>query len=406
MHRNVLFANDTVPDTVFAALDGNRNYMLWKWLEERCVAPCDVMAIPHNTNLSWGFGFALETVEQQPYKDEDWKRRARFERLAEIYQIKGSSECGVGFGTTDEECRFEQRLPPCAKKGDTICVMDGSFVRGALKTGLGLRKTLGFNPFKLGFVGATDSHNAIPGATRESDYVGSIGIGDGSPALRLGRQIHRSPGGLTGVWATDNTRPALFSSMKARETFATSGTRIRVRLFGGFGLPMDLASRPDFVAMGYRFGVPMGGDLKRGKGTPRFLLWAGYDPESARLQRIQIVKGWYAPEGVSEAIYDVACSDGLRPDPKTHRCPDNGARVDISDCSYSGDKGAAALAATWEDPDFDPKRPAFYYVRVFENPTCRWSAWDSIRLGKAPPPIPSPVIQERAWSSPIWYDPA
>jgi len=406
MHRNVIFRNTHVPDTVFSSLNGPINIELWAWLETHCVKPCDVVAIPHNTNLSWGLAFALETIRGMKYTADDWRRRARYERLAEIFQIKGDSECGVGFGTTDEQCNYEQHLPPCTATRESLCVKEGSFVRSALKTGLGLERTLGFNPFKLGFIASTDTHNAIPGATSERGYPGSIGLADGTPETRLKNQLNRNPGGLAGLWATQNTRDALFDAMQNRETFGTSGTRIRVRLFGGWRLPANMHDRRDFVALGYRLGVPMGSDLKpRGDAkAPTFSVWAAYDPQSARLQKIQIIKGWAAEPGQpSEAIYDVVCSDGLTPNPDTHRCPDNGAKVDLADCSVTPGKGAEELATTWTDPDFDPKRPAFYYARVLEDPTCRWSTYDSIKLGRPVPPYPSPVQQERAWSSPIWY---
>ncbi len=408
MHRNVIFGSGNVPDTVFTALDGNQNTYLWEWLEKNCKGDCDVIAIPHNTNLSWGLAFALETVQGEPYTAADWKRRARYERLVEIHQIKGNSECAIGFGTSDEECGFEQLLKPCEKPGQARCVRETSMVRNALQSGMRLSKKFGFNPYKLGFIGSTDTHNAIPGAVKEDRYPGSIGLGDGTPELRLTQQLHRNPGGLAGVWATDNTREALFSSLKARETFGTSGPRIRVRFFGGFDLPDDMHASPDWIAQGYRLGVPMGGDLPRAKAgqSPAFTVWAAWDPESARLQRVQIIKGWYDGKESHEAIYDVACSDGLVADPKTHRCADNGAGVDLSDCSVTPGLGAKTLAATWRDPDFDPAQSAFYYVRVLENPTCRWSTWDSIRIGKPPPPFPSPTQKERAWSSPIWYEPA
>jgi hypothetical protein len=406
MHRNVIFRNAHVPDTVFSSLNGPVNTQLWAWLDKTCVKPCDVIAIPHNSNISWGLAFALETVKGMKYSTEDWKRRARYERLAEIFQIKGDSECGVGFGTTDEQCNYEQHFPPCTATKTDLCVKNGSFVRSALKTGLGLEKTLGFNPFKLGFIAGTDTHNAIPGATSEKGYPGSIGLADGTPETRLKNQLNRNPGGLAAVWATSNTRDSIFDALENREAFGTSGTRIRVRLFGGWNLPRDLHERRDFVALGYRLGVPMGSDLKpRGAAqAPTFAVWAAYDPQSARLQKIQIIKGWSAPDGQpSEQIYDVVCSDGITPDPHTHRCADNGAAVNLSDCSITPNKGADELATTWTDPDFDPKRPAFYYARVLEDPTCRWSTYDSIKLGRPVPPYPAPAQQERAWSSPIWY---
>jgi hypothetical protein len=408
LHRNVIYRNSFVPDHAESAVQARRNVELWKFLDANCTGRCEVMAIPHNANLSWGMSFALETQDHTPYAKEDWQRRAKYERLTEIFQIKGGSECGVGFGTTDEECGFNAMpYQPCTPDSKDRCYGDGSWVRNALKNGLKLKDKLGFNPFKLGFVASTDTHNAIPGAVEEKAFVGSIGLGDGSPEKRLANQLYRNPGGLAGIWAKANTRDALFDAMKRRETFGTSGPRIRVRLFGGWNLPGDLHRRADWVAQGYRLGVPMGGDLAKatGAGAPSFLVWAAADSQSAPLQRIQLVKGWVEGEATKEAIYDVVCSDGLTPDARTHRCPSNGAKVNLADCSYSKDKGAAELKTTWRDPDFDPKRAAFYYLRVFENPTCRWSAFDSIRLHRPIPPIPSPSQQERAWSSPIWYEP-
>jgi hypothetical protein len=408
LHRNVIFRNSDVPDHAESAVQARRNIELWKWLDKSCAGKCEVMAIPHNANLSWGMSFALETQDHTPYSVDDWRRRAKYERLTEIYQIKGISECGVGFGTNDEECGFNAMpYPPCTAEKRTQCYGDGSFVRNALKNGLLLRDRLGFNPFKLGFIASTDTHNATPGQVDEKTYVGSIGVGDGSPQRRLAAQLYRNPGGLAGVWAPENTRDALFDAMKRRETFGTSGPRIKVRLFGGWSLPPDLASRADFVGQGYKLGVPMGQDLpaKGRAGAPSFLVWAAADPQSAKLRRIQIIKGWSDGKATHEAIYDVSCSDGLVPDPRSHRCPSNGATVDLKDCSITAGKGAAELRTMWLDPEFDPKRPAFYYARVFENPSCRWSAWDALRIGRPVPPIPSPAQEERAWSSPIWYEP-
>ncbi len=407
MHRNVIYANEHVPDTVFTALDG-QNTKLWAWLEKACAGPCDVVAIPHNTNLSFGYQFALETPQGNPYTDEDFRRKSRFERLVEIYQSKGASECNALFGSTDEECGFEPfYLEPCPPHPTKACIGEGSFIRPALKTGLALQQRLGFNPFKLGFVGGSDNHNALAGVGGlEKNFPGSIGIGDDTPEKRLDQQLRRSPGAITGIWATANTRPALFASLKSRETFATSGPRIVVRVFAGWDLPADVHRRSDYAALGYRLGVPMGGDLPAhsGPGAPQLSIRASADPSSQRLSRIQVIKGWRGEPGKpNEAVYDVACSDRRAPDPATHRCPDNGARVDLSDCSTTPGKGAADLAVTWRDPDFDPNRPAFYYVRVLETPSCRWSTWDALRAHRPIPPFRSPVQEERAWTSPVWY---
>ena len=194
--------------------------------------------------------------------------------------------------------------------------------------------------------------------------------------------------------------------MRRRETFATSGPRIRVRFFGGSQLPKDVATAKDPVALGYSLGVPMGSVLpSTGTEPPNFFLWAARDPNSGWLQRAQVVKGWIEDGEAKEAVFDVVCSDGITPDPTTHRCADNGAAVNLTDCSVSRDKGAVELKASWSDPNFDPDQQAFYYARVLENPSCRWSTWDAIRLGIEPNPDLQAAQQERAWSSPIWYQP-
>jgi len=212
--------------------------------------------------------------------------------------------------------------------------------------------------------------------------------------------------GLAAVWAEQNTREAIYDAFRRRETFATSGPRIRVRFFGGFDLDASLLDDTDAVATAYASGVAMGGKLAARRDTsPRLLAWAIGDPASAPLQRLQIIKGWATGGQTFERVYDVACSGGTAPDPVTHRCDDNGAQVDTSDCSYSPRIGTTELKALWSDPDFDPGERAFYYVRVLENPTCRWSTWDAIRSGVDPRPDMPTTLQERAWSSPIWIEP-
>jgi hypothetical protein len=225
-----------------------------------------------------------------------------------------------------------------------------------------------------------------------------------------------NPGGLAGVWAESNTREDIFDALRRKETFATSGTRIRVRFFGGFGLVEGLEPGNAGVRQAYAQGVPMGGDLRRGAGArsprsagtggeaPRFLVWAAKDSASADLDRIQVIKGWIAEGGAEEAIYDVVCAGGRSPDASTGRCAPSRAAVDAA-CAPSPGSGAAELSTVWTDPAFDPARRAFYYVRVLENPTCRWSTWEALRSGEQPPATQPRTIQERAWSSPIWYVP-
>lgn len=428
LHRNVIFRGAQVPPGVFSALDGFAEDLL-RWLDTQCTGHCQAMSIPHNPNFSWGLMFGETNANASPLTRENLLLRAKYENLVEVFQAKGSSECMLGVGTNDEECAFENLFPACKPGEDVIdpatgihtpqCVTENDLVRNVLKRGLVKEKALGFNPFQFGFVGGTDNHNSLPGDTREAGYQGHAAPNDSTPELRLGIQqtlVSRSlglapgsinPGGLTGVWAEQNTRASIWDGLKRRESWGTSGTRIRARFFGGFDLPANLARQPDLVATGYARGVPMGGELKAAPAgqSPRFVAWATRDADSAPLQKLQIVKGWLDGDTAREAVYDVACSDGLQPDGKTHRCPDNGAKVNLADCSISADKGAAELAVTWSDPDFKPDASAFYYLRVLENPVCRFSQRDALALGITLPATIAATVRERAWTSPIWYHP-
>jgi len=268
----------------------------------------------------------------------------------------------------------------------------------------------------MGIIGGTDTHNGTPGGVEEDEYQGHHGISDNGPEVRLTGNIggevqpniSNNPGGLSAVWAEENTRDSIFAALQRRETFGTSGPRIKVRLFGGYNFPTDLNRRNDMVAVGYTQGVPMGGDLPaapNGNTAPSFVVWATKDANSANLHGIQIIKGWLDANGeTQEKVYVVACSDGLQPK-ADGLCPLNGAQVDLKTCRYSTDVGAAELSAVWRDPDFDPNEKAFYYARVIENPTCRWSTWDAIAAGVDPPENAKATLRERAWSSPIWYSP-
>ncbi|MBW2370014.1 MAG: DUF3604 domain-containing protein, partial [Deltaproteobacteria bacterium] len=299
----------------------------------------------------------------------------------------------------------------------------GSYVRQAYKIGLELSDTTGLNPYKFGMIGSTDTHNT--GSCNEEDnYFGKAGCLASTPAYRLSTSLLSSitqkmqpkdydlkkwsAAALAGVWAEENTREAIYDALRRKECFATTGTRIRVRFFAGYDFPRDLNQQRDMVKKAYETGVPMGSDLiahAAGK-APRFLVWATRDPLSAPLQRIQIVKGWMEAGKAREKVFDVAGSDDLMPDPETHRIPDNGAKVDLKTGQWDEDKGAAELSAVWTDPGFDPKQQAFYYVRVLENPTLRWSTYDANKLGIAVPEALPETIQERAYASPIWYSPS
>lgn len=242
-----------------------------------------------------------------------------------------------------------------------------------------------------GFIGSTDTHSSAPGSTEEDKWNGGGALSDTKPEQRLNQKlvsdlplkdIMFNPGGLAGVWAEENTRESIFDALKRREAFATSGTRMRVRFFGGWNYPPDLHRRRDLLPLAYQTGVPMGGDLPAkpaAEKSPRFVIWATKDPNSANLKKIQIIKGWAEGGETREQVYDVVCSNGLKPDANSDRCADNQAKVSLTDCSYSKDKGAAELSTTWSDPNFNPSDRAFYYVRVLENPTCRWSTYDALK---------------------------
>ncbi len=406
LHRNVIFKGARVPELPFGAYDSLNPEDLWAWLERLRAQGIEALAIPHNPNSSRGNFFQTTTFAGEPMDAAYAEIRMRNEPVVEMTQIKGTSETHPLLSPNDEWANFEVR-------DRSIDEIKGSYVRDALLTGLELQHGQGFNPYRFGFIGSSDTHNT-GAAYDERAYHGKIGILDGLPEWRFAipneenPELNRLPGitttgfdwsasGLAAVWAESNTREAIYAALRRKETFATSGTRIRVKFFAGYDLD---ASRL------YATGVPMGGDLEaRPDGAPRFFAWALRDPSSAWLQRLQVVKGWLEDGTRRERVYDVACADGLEPSPDNHRCPDNGASVDLATCDFDFDKGDVELKATWEDPDFDPNQRAFYYVRALENPTCRWSTWDANRLGLPLREEKEPVLQERAWTSPIWILP-
>ena len=418
LHRNVVFRGSEVPDMPFSSRDSANPEDLWTWLDARRDEGIEALAIPHNMNQSDGLAFQEQTFDGDPI-DRDWaEKRIRNEPVAEISQQKGTSETHPSLSPNDEWADFQivQYYRNRAENKDPISVFKGGYYRDALRTGLEFEEKLGSNPYQLGVVAASDSHTSAS-AYEEDNYFSN----PNSPAARgsayregdggwegffTPRQATHGTGGLTGVWAEQNTRAAIYDAMRRKETFGTSGPRIRVRLFGGFGLDRALLGSADPVAEAYRSGVAMGGVLPaKASGSPSFLVLAMRDHETGWLQRAQVIKGWMDGGESHERVYDVACSDGLEPDPKTHRCPNNGARVNLADCSVSRDKGAMELQTVWTDPDFDRSQRAFYYVRVLENPSCRWSMWDALRTGIEPNPDLPETHQERAWSSPIWFQP-
>lgn len=384
LHRNIIFRGDAAP-LPFSRLNSLRPEDLWNWMESTRAKGYELLAIPHNPNLSDGLMFDTVDSRGEPLTAAYAERRQRNEPVVEIIQIKGTSETHPTLSPDDEFADFElveQRVGMSAP----VTRFRGGYARDALKTGLLLQRQLGVNPFRFGMVGATDSHTGIV-TDREDSYSGEIGEADGTAELRLYKSwfemdVRRfSAAGLTGVWAERNTREAIFDALARREVWATSGPRIQLRFFGGFALDgLDL-SRRDWVAGAYRLGTPMGGTLSGAtRGAPTFVVWARKDPDGARLDRIQVVKGWLRDGEVHERVFDVERA------------------------SHRNSIGAVELTASWKDPDFDPGEPAFYYARVLEIPTPRWSAFDARELGVPHPEDIPAVLQERAIGSPIWYD--
>jgi hypothetical protein len=365
----------------------------------------------------------------------------RNEPIVEVTQVKGTSETHPLLSPDDEWADFEIMDIRVGSRPPTYSRPSGSYVREAYLNGLTLEYTKQGNPYKFGLIGSSDTHTGA-GAFDESNYWSKVGILDGDPENRgsapltpeniqrmddymrafnqprstvsLEQGEYANTGftqwgasGLAAVWAEENTRDSIFKAFKRKETFATTGTRIAVRFFGGFNLSsIDLNSEM-LVSQAYQNGVTMGSDLVGdGDKTPEFIVWAQRDKNGAPLQRVQIIKGWVDASGrTHEKVYDAVCSDGLQVDPITNRCPDNGAKVNINDCSITQNIGSSELKASWIDPDFNNETKSFYYARVLENPTCRWSTWDAISRGFKPREDLHDTIQERAWSSPIWFIP-
>ncbi len=426
LHRSVIFRGDVVPNNVFSAMDGFVED-LFRWLDAQCTGACKALTVASGSNFSWGLMFGDTNSDGTPLTAATVALRKRYDALVEVFQAKGSSECTAGVDGADAHCNFENVFPACTADDAQVnpqtgqhsgrCVAPSDTVRSTLKKGLVGESQSGLNPYKLGIMAGSNTHNGTPGDTQENTWNGYAGVSDALPEQRLGhkrsllsRMVGLSPstlnpGGLTGVWAEENTREAIWDALHRKETFGTSGTRVRARLFASFDFPDDLHTRPDAVRIAYQKGVPMGGELPHaGLGqAPSFLVMAARDPNSAPLQRIQVVKGWAIGNQAKEQVYDVVCSDGIQPDVATNRCRDNGATVNLSDCSIATDKGAATLATTWRDPDFDPHAPAFYYVRVLENPVCRYSQRDALKANEEHPANVPATIQERAWTTPIWY---
>ena len=432
IHRNVIFRNHIVPEYPVSFTDTVEPVELWKWLQAHCLAAgnnCDALVIPHNSNLSAGYMFPKlsEMYENDPRVQSDiLELNRQLEPIVEILQHKGSSECfygSAGFIGRDELCAFEQ-LPYDTFSGKFDSSQfrppqpDSGFLREVLREGLRQQSKLGINAYQLGYIGSTDTHISASGRVEEDDYDGQGGayksrgaaLKDGS----LPDDIEGNPGGLAVIWAEQNTREALFDALRRRETYATSGPRIQLRFFGGWDYSDDMCNRSDFASVGYTEGIPMGGELPPAtdqEQLPRFAVAAWMDAGTADhpgvpLQRLQIIKGWVDNDGAShEEVYDVAGTP-------------NSGRVNVDTCEVSGE-GHSQLCTVWQDPDFDPRKNAYYYARAVQNPSCRWQQYFCNKQGvdcNRPENIPEALqdccasstrktIQERALSSPIWFKP-
>ncbi|MCP4869256.1 MAG: DUF3604 domain-containing protein [Proteobacteria bacterium] len=419
LHRNVIFRGATVPETPATYFEAPGPWELWEALRTGCTdagTGCDVLAIPHNSNLSNGKEFAAYGPVGQ--EADSAALRNVSEPLMEIFQHKGSSECAPGLGTVDEECAFESVYGTTPKdcgggtgSGGMIgngCTDAVDYLRGALLSGLAQEQALGVNPLELGVIASTDTHLGTPGLSTESaDWPGHAGDPEDTPEKLLSDPplrllgVKTNPGGLAAVWAESNDRDAIFDALERRETYGTSGPRIALRFFGGWDYPESLCSSGELLEQAYAGGVPMGGRLPDGAEVghgPRFVVQAMQDAEGRALEKVQVIKGWIDTDGVShEQVLDVAVAD-------------SDMSVDEDTCEPAGE-GAATMCSVWEDNDFDPSAPAFYYARALEGPTCRWSRQLCLELPEDArpeacdnPDVPR-TIRERAWSSPIWFTP-
>tara|TARA_B110000879_G_C11182397_1_gene519161 strand:+ start:6113 stop:8227 length:2115 start_codon:yes stop_codon:yes gene_type:complete len=433
LHRNVIFRGTArLPAVPFSRFNSMNPEGLWDWMDGLRQQNIESLAIPHNSNGSNGAMFMFTDWAGNAIDQEYADQRLRNEPLVEITQVKGTSDTHPLLSKNDEWADFE--IFPLRTSTSFNSDPPGSYVRNAWQRGLSMEEKDGANPYKFGAIGSSDTHTGAA-SLQEDNYFGKIGSFDSTaekrgsiPAsflygtlvkLTANEMVEEVDGenyldfsgykywgasGIAGVWAEENTREAIYDALRRKETFATSGTRIKVRFFASYAFNNAPLNNPELVRDAYQNGTTMGSTLQAdGNHQPTFLTWAVADPNTAQLQRIQIIKGWLKNGEHQEQVYDVACSDGLTVDPQTHRCPDNGAQVDLADCSTNANVGAGELKTLWQDPNFIAGQEAFYYVRVLENPVCRWSTWDALRAGKAPRSDLPVTIQERAWSSPIWY---
>ena len=430
LHRNVIFrdgperASQVVPYTTTPPQGSPNPRDLWAWLQAyEDKTGGQITAIPHNGNLSNGMMFALQDdfADGAPYDKAYAETRQKWERLYEVTQLKGDGEAHPLLSNEDEFADYDNwdwgNLDLTQAK--TPAMLPGEYARSGLLRGLELQAKLGINPFKFGMIGATDNHVGLS-TVDDDNFFGKFPLYEPNP----GRALHEARGneklglgykgwrysssGLTALWSTDNTRGALFDAMERREAYATTGPRIRVRFFGGWQYEQDDLRHRDLARIGYGKGVPMGSDLAApapGASAPRFLVYAQRDPMGANLDRVQVIKGWLDARGKPrEKVYDVAWSDGRKPG-ANGKLPAVGDTVDLAIPSWTNTIGAAELGSVWTDPEFDPTLRAFYYARVIEIPTPRWTAYDRVKF-KLDLPAEVPLkTQERAYTSPIWYNP-
>ena len=421
LHRVVIYkdnAEKAAQLPPFSGQDSNDPRELWKALaryEE--LTGGEVMAIAHNGNLSNGMMFPDKSVDGRPIDRAYAELRARWETIYEVTQVKGDGEAHPTLSPDDEFADFENwdwdNIGQTAAKEDWM--LQHEYARGALKLGLKYEQNLGVNPFKVGMIGSTDGHNSIS-TTQEDNFFGKFPESQPGPermenamaADAMWKNWNIVASGYAAIWAEENTREALFAAMKRREVYATTGSRIQVRLFGGWSYDLDDVHKPHYLDIAYSGGVPMGGDLTQapaGK-APRFIVQAAKDPEGANLDRVQIIKGWLNEKGeLLEKVYDVAWSGDRQPDSKTGKLPSVGSTVDVETATFRNTIGASDLAVVWEDPDFDPEERAFYYARVIEIPRPRWSTYDATYFDIDLPEGIKLTVQDRAYTSPIWYTP-
>ena len=427
LHRNVIFRDNgdkaslVEPMTCTPPLGSINPIDLWKWMDayEKKTSGF-VLAIAHNGNLSNGEMFPMVEAFGKALDREYAEQRAKWERLYEATQTKGDGETHPFLSPNDEFADYERwdkgNLDgSVAKKKE---MLEFEYARSALKNGLKLEAKLGVNPYKFGMVGSSDAHTGLA-AMEEDNFFGKTTPQEPSPH-RMTKAFMNNPktgvkimdwevlaSGYAAVWAEENTRAAIWDAMERKETYATTGSRLIVRFFGGFDFEKADADSREPAVIGYRKGVPMGGDIRGAEAgkSPTFLAAAMKDPLSGNLDRIQIIKGWLDAKGeVREKVYDVAWSGDRKPD-ANGKLPSVGSTVDVENATWKNTIGAPELIAVWKDPDFDAKQRAFYYVRVIEIPTPRWTAYDAKRFGVKPLPGTRMTTTERAYTSPIWYTP-